>query len=36
MSDNISPQKPDGQNYPVQKTEAQWKEELTDFEYHVL
>ena len=23
-------------NYPIQKPEAQWREELTEFEYHVL
>ena len=23
-------------NYPVEKSDEQWREELTDFEYHVL
>ena len=36
MSEIISNQKPDGQNYPVQKSDEDWKKELSDFEYHVL
>ena len=36
MSEIISNTKPDGQPYPVQKTDEQWKKELSDFEYHVL
>ena len=36
MGENISDLKPDGSNYPIQKSDAQWKQELSEFEYHVL
>ena len=36
MGELISNEKPDGNKYPVQKTDQEWKSELSDFEYHVL
>ena len=36
MGENISDLKPDGSNYPIQKSDVQWKQELSEFEYHVL
>ena len=36
MSEEISNEKPDGSKYPVQKTDQEWKSELSNFEYHVL
>ena len=36
MSEEISNLKPDGESYPVVKTEEQWQKDLSEFEYHVL
>jgi len=36
MSEEISNLKPDGESYPVVKTEEQWQKDLGEFEYHVL
>jgi len=36
MSEVISNLKPDGESYPVVKTEEQWQKDLGEFEYHVL
>ena len=36
MGELISNEKPDRNKYPVQKTDQEWKSELSDFEYHVL
>jgi peptide-methionine (R)-S-oxide reductase len=34
--DPIANQKPDGSDYPVVKSKAQWQAELSDFEFQVL
>lgn len=36
MSEEISDTKPNGEKYEVIKSEAEWKKELSDFEFHVL
>ena len=36
MSEEISDIKPNGEKYPVSKSNDEWKNQLTDFEYYVL
>ncbi len=36
MGHQISDKKPNGENYPITKSESEWKNQLNDFEYYVL